>query len=134
MIVSRKVRGRVKRRGKKYNNKIIETEWGTFHSEEEMKRWQVLLNWEDEGRIFQLYRGTNIALVPKFVDMHGESWSWYYKPDFTYTQNGIDVVEDYKSKHKPIEWRHKEVMFRYTYPDVHFFVNEKIKGVYQPPK
>lgn len=133
MIVSRKVRGRVKRRGKKYGNKIIDTEWGTFHSEEELKRWQVLMSLEDEQRISNLQRGENMVLIPKFEDMHGKSWSWHYKPDFVYHQNGIVVVEDYKSKHPPAEWRHKELMFRFVHPDLHFFVNERIRGVYEPP-
>lgn len=143
MIVSRKVHVRLRGRGKRHGNRLVDATWkdldgntveGIFRSVAEADRWKVLLNWEDEGRISNLQLGKRIWLVPEFTDMHGNKWSWHYTPDYTYVQNGIHVVEDYKSENQPIEWRHKEVMFRHLFPDVHFFVNSDIHGEYVPPK
>ena len=133
MLVKRKVRGRISRRRKKNKTKVIQTEWGTFDSEDELKRWQQLLTWEDEGRITDLKRGEPMELQPGFRDAHGKKWrAWTYTPDFTYVQNGITIVEDFKGM-RPNEWSIKERRIRYKYPDMHFFVNESITGEYEPP-
>lgn len=146
-MIARKVHTRIIRRNKKLGNYTVEATWTEldgnrrtelFDSMAEAKRWKVLINWEDEGRITNLQRavdcGYTYELQPGFRDMHGKKWqAWTYTPDFVYVQDGIEIVEDYKSKHPPAEWRHKELMFRSLYPEVHFFVNERIRGVYEPP-
>ena len=70
----------------------------TFDSAKEANRYAELRLLEKAGQIFNLQRQVPFVLIPKQVrDGKTVERPVVYKADFTYTENGEEVVEDVKS-------------------------------------
>jgi hypothetical protein len=75
----------------KMNNRKTEVDGLTFDSAKEAKRWGELRLLERAGHISKLERQKRFA-----IDINGQPIC-HYVCDFTYRQNGAQVVEDVKS-------------------------------------
>ncbi len=84
-----KKKAKTVKRGK-YNNKILETEDGRFHSQREYIRWRQLKLLNAKGAISDLTRQ-----VPFRLQFNGVLIEKYIA-DYTYTERGNFVVEDCK--------------------------------------
>lgn len=76
----------------KYKNKGIRTEEGFFHSIGESERWTELKLLAAAGTITDLKRQVKITLEVDGI------WIADYFADFTYTEAGEYIVEDFKGK------------------------------------
>ncbi|MEG1684567.1 MAG: DUF1064 domain-containing protein [Bacteroides sp.] len=97
-------------KGSKYKNKKVETEFGTFDSKKEHKRFLELQAMQDKSEISSLQRQVKYELIPaqyetttkqlktktKEVQKLKEHAINYYA-DFQYVKNGETVVEDVKA-------------------------------------
>jgi len=102
----------------KYRNKKTVVDGITFDSKKEAARYGELKMLERAGMIFFL------ELQPRFqiVDKVGNLRERYYIADFTYTENGVKVVEDVKSEitRKNPVYRLKRQLFLARYPGCEF--------------
>lgn len=85
---------------KKYSNRKVTSEDGTFDSVKEYSRWQELKLLEKAGEIYELQRQVPFILIPTQKDENGkviERQCWYVA-DFTYRNRSDNrlVVEDTK--------------------------------------
>lgn len=97
-------------KGSKYKNKKVETEYGTFDSKKEHKRFLELKTMQDNGEISSLQCQVKYELIPaqyetvikqlktksKEVQKLKEHAIYYYA-DFRYVKDGETVVEDVKA-------------------------------------
>lgn len=96
-------------KGRKFNNKKVETAEGIFDSKGEWQRWLFLKGMQAEGRIARLRRQVKFTLIPtqyrtevvhlktkdKEVTRVAER-EITYTADFVYEKDGNMVVEDFK--------------------------------------
>lgn len=86
----------------KFRNTKVETEFGTFDSKKELRRYMVLLDMQRNGEIQDLKRQVPYELIPsqriggKVVERAVK-----YIADFTYYKDGDFVVEDTKGMKTP---------------------------------
>lgn len=78
----------------KYNNKKVELDGIKFDSKAEAQRYCELKLLQKAGKITDLQAHVKFELIPK----NKFECAVKYIADFTYTENGILVVEDVKSK------------------------------------
>jgi len=99
----------------KYNSKKCEYKGIKFDSKKEMKRYQELELLEQVGQIKGLRLQVEFVLIEK--SQHERKVS--YIADFTYTENGLEIVEDVKSKatKKNPTYIVKRKMFKDKYPN-----------------
>lgn len=90
---------------RKWNNTIVKTDDGTFHSKKELKRWEVLKLRLAAGEISNLRRQVRFQL--KINDFLICS----YISDFVYSENGKSIVEDAKGFRTP-EYKLKAKMMK----------------------
>ena len=82
----------------KYRNVKTTVDGITFDSAKEARRWSELKLMERAGLIYDLQRQVPFVLIPKQMrDGKVVERPVIYKADFTYTENGQEVVEDTKS-------------------------------------
>ena len=106
-------------RQNKYGNKRTTLHGIAFDSQKEAYRYNDLLLLQRVGKISNLRRQVRFNLIPATNDERGVS----YFADFTYTEDGKNIVEDVKSeatkkdktyiiKRKLLKWRYPEIVFR----------------------
>lgn len=99
-----------RQKGKKYNNKIIINEYGKFDSKKEYQHFLILFERQSRGEISDLERQKKYVLIPPYREEYEKKLKTKVKilsrciekecsyfADFTYTENGVTVVEDTKS-------------------------------------
>lgn len=84
----------------KYHNQKVEHDGLKFDSKKEAQRYKVLKLMEGEGLIEQLKCQVAFVLAEgvKFINEPRKKPALRYFADFVYTQNGVYIVEDVKSK------------------------------------
>lgn len=86
----------------------------TFDSRREADRYIVLKSMEEDGAIENLRRQIRYELVPAF-DVDGKHYRpVYYVADFTYREDGKEVVEDVKGMRTDV-YRLKSKLFAKRY-------------------
>lgn len=112
-----------KRRPSKYCNHRVEVDGQEFDSKREYQRYCELLPLSESGAIQNFTRQKNFELIPKVEKMGPKTKATYYRADFYYVENGVEVVEDVKSpgtkddkvyllKKKLMMWRFPQIDFR----------------------
>lgn len=82
--------------GNKYHARKATVDGITFDSRREADRYLVLKSMEEDGIIENLRRQVRYELVPAF-DVDGRHYRpVFYVADFTYVEDGKEVVEDVK--------------------------------------
>jgi len=117
----------------KYNAQKIEYDGHKFDSQAEMKRYIVLRQYQKEGRIKDLRCHPRFELLEKqkVNILYEKSGRWHfntsergidYTGDFSYTENGIPVVEEVKSKAtaKRADYILRRKLFKAKYPEILF--------------
>jgi hypothetical protein len=108
-------------RRNKYGNKKVISDGFTFDSKAEYRRYQQLKLLQQAGEISGLKVHPPFRLIPSFTDGSGKRHrAVFYEADFSYTENGTEVVEDvkgvrtavFKLKHKLLLYRHPGLDFR----------------------
>lgn len=80
----------------KYHAKKTTVDGVTFDSRREADRYLVLKSMEEDGTIENLRRQVRYELIPAF-DVNGRHYRpVFYVADFTYVEDGKEVVEDVK--------------------------------------
>jgi hypothetical protein len=107
-----------------------------FHSLLEANRWCVLKVWQRAKLIKNLTCQHDNKKLHTWIlqpAIRGKQRSIRYTDDFQYiqTDTGLLVVEDVKG-FPTQEFLRTAKMFRYVYPDIHFFVNYSHTGWYVP--
>lgn len=87
------------KRENKYRNTTIKNKFGRFDSIKEWERYIYLLDLQKRGRIKDLKRQVSFELIPSQQNEKGKvvERACSYVADFTYIQDGKQVVEDVKS-------------------------------------
>lgn len=108
---------------------------GDFDSGEEYQRWCFLKIMQQAGLITDLeYHPKKYVLQEAFIDESGEKHrAITYTADFRYFDciAKAYIVEDYKGWVRP-EFRRTKKLLLERHPDLIFFVNTEIKGVWKP--
>lgn len=97
-----------------------------FDSKGEGRRWQELCLLERAGEISNLHDHPNFELQPAFVDSEGHKVQPItYTADYGYMENGVQIVEDFKSKAsrtqaymlrvKMLKYHYRDIIFRESY-------------------
>lgn len=92
----------------KYNNIPTVCEGVKFSSKGEAKRYRELLLMQSAGEI------SDLALQVKFPLEVNSTRVAFYVADFTYNQNGYQVIEDFKGVSTPmfrLKWKILQAMF-----------------------
>jgi hypothetical protein len=106
---------------RKYHNEPVIVDGIRFDSKKEAARWKDLCLLQQAGLIRSLKRQVKFELLPK----NGDERSLTYIADFTYQEDGKNIVEDVKSdatkrdkvyiiKRKMLKWRYSDINFRET--------------------
>ena len=98
----------------KYKNQKIVVDNITFDSKKEAKRYQELLLMQKVGLITDLKRQVPFILVPAFNLNKKRYRNMSYIADFTYKQNGKEIVEDTKGYRTEV-YRIKKKLMAYIY-------------------
>lgn len=103
---------------------------GYFRSTGEYRRYLDLLLLQKSGEISGLEHEKRFLLIPAEVIGCKRRQALYWKPDFYYTENGREVVEDYKSEYTLKGnllrmYRLGRALFKIHYPDIE--VREYVK-------
>ena len=102
-------------RRNKYNAKKTKVDGILFDSKKEAVRYSELKLLEEAGLIENLALQVNFELVPKTETERALN----YRADFTYTEEGLEIVEDVKGKKTDL-YIAKRKMFKYKYPQYVF--------------
>ena len=102
-------------RRNKYNAKKTKVDGILFDSKKEAVRYSELKLLEEAGLIENLALQVNFELVPKTETERALN----YRADFTYTEDGLEIVEDVKGKKTDL-YIAKRKMFKYKYPQYVF--------------
>ena len=98
----------------KYHAKKTTVDGITFDSRREADRYLVLKSMEEDGAIEDLRRQVRYELVSAF-DVDGKHYRpVYYVADFTYRENGHEVIEDVKGMKTDV-YRLKAKLVAYRY-------------------
>ena len=98
----------------KYHAKKTTVDGITFDSRREADRYLVLKSMEKDGDIEDLRRQVRYELVPAF-DVDGKHYRpVYYVADFTYRENGHEIIEDVKGVKTDV-YRLKAKLVAYRY-------------------
>ena len=100
----------------KYGNKKVTIDGMTFDSKHEAERWCELKYMERAGLITNLVRQMPITLLPAQRNEKGKviERPVLYIADFSYTENGEQVIEDAKGvKTKEYIIKRKLMLYRY---------------------
>lgn len=104
----------------KYGNHKTTTAHGSFDSKGEASRYEDLAMLQMAGHISDLKRQVRFVLQDWFRTPDGKAIrSIEYVADFTYTENGRDVVEDFKGV-RTESFKLKKKMFLFRYRDIEF--------------
>lgn len=103
----------------KYHNIKTTISGITFDSKKEAERYQFLKLLERANKISDLQLQVKFLIVPKAGKNKRER---FYVADFTYTENGVKVIEDVKSKitKKNPVYSLKKALMLYLYPEYDF--------------
>lgn len=106
----------------KYNAKRQTVDGIDFDSKTELKRWQQLQTLERGGVISGLRRADEYVVLPAFVYQGKKQRAIKYRPDFAYTENGQQIVEEVKSTAtaKARDYSLRKKLFMYTHPEILF--------------
>lgn len=105
----------------KYGNKKTVIDGLSFDSKKEAARYYELKQLEKAGAITELKLQQAFIICPKINGIKG-SRARRYIADFTYTENGIKVIEDVKSaitRKNPV-YSLKKQLVQWQYPDYYF--------------
>lgn len=104
----------------KYNAKRTEVDGIWFASKGEARRYRELKALEQGGYISDLQLQPMFLLQEKFTDQMGNNHhAIKYRADFQYTENGENVVEEFKGRETP-EFRIKMKLFLFRFKNVLF--------------
>ena len=106
----------------KYRNVKITINGHKFDSKGEAARWFELVMLQKAGKISDLKRQVPFTLLDAFKDSDGKTVrAVKIVVDFGYTENGGEVVEDFKSPatRTPV-FRLKKKLFQHRYPHIEF--------------
>ena len=99
----------------KYGNTRTEIDGHTFDSKGEANRWAELRMLEKAGVLTGLQRQVRFELLPPFVHDGKKEQGIGYIADFTYTQGGKLVIEDFKGARTEVfKLKRKLLLFRFT--------------------
>lgn len=98
----------------KYKNKKVEYKNMIFDSKKEYLRYLALEDMQSKGKISNLKRQVPFVLVPAFNLNKKRYRSMSYIADFTYTENGTQVVEDVKGIRTDV-YKIKKKLMAYIY-------------------
>lgn len=103
----------------KYNNRKTVVDGITFDSCREANRYIELKTLQKAGFISNLKLQQKFLIVPKEGN---NSRARFYIADFTYTENGVEVIEDVKSEitRKNPVYTLKKALMLYLYPSYVF--------------
>lgn len=107
---------------------------GDFDSGEEYQRWCFLKLMQQTGLIADLERQIEYMLQEAFTDAIGHKHrAITYTADFRYFDRleKTYIVEDYKGYIRR-EFRRTKNLLLARYPELNFFVNTDIKGIWKP--
>lgn len=126
MITTEEFHALVKPKAKaKYGNKKIMVAGMTFDSKGEAKRYLELVDLQRRGLISNLRRQIAFKLQPSFKAPGGETIrKMEYIVDFTYTERGKPVCEDYKGFQNEVS-KLKIKLFKFKYPGYEFRISRK---------
>lgn len=104
----------------KYHAKKVNVDGIVYDSKKEAKRACVLEQQAKYGLITDLQRQVVFELQPRYVNNQGKKIRPItYIADFTYKQEGKQIVEDVKG-YKTKEYALKKKLFEYKYPEYMF--------------
>lgn len=104
----------------KYRNHKTTTAHGSFDSKGEARRYSELEHLSGLGRISDLKRQVRFTLQEKFKGPDGKTVrAIVFVADFTYTEMGRQIVEDFKGVRTAV-FKMKKKMFQAKYPDMEF--------------
>lgn len=108
------VKNGIKPKQPKYKNQKIIVNEIKFDSKKEAKRYQELLLTQKAGLITDLKRQVPYILVPAFNLNKKRYRNMSYIADFTYKQNGKEIVEDTKGYRTEV-YKIKKKLMAYIY-------------------
>lgn len=108
------VKNGIKPKQSKYKNQKIIVNKIKFDSKKEEKRYQELLLMQKAGLITDLKRQVPYILVPAFNSNKKRYRNMRYIADFTYKQNGKEIVEDAKGYRTEV-YKIKKKLMAYIY-------------------
>ena len=100
----------------KYRNKRVEVDGIVFDSKAEARRYGELKLMEKAGEIHKLKCHPRYVLLEPFTVKGIRYRGVTYEADFSYTENGVEVVEDCKGFRTAV-FRLKEKLFMDRYGD-----------------
>lgn len=115
----------------KYNSKKVSNSYGEFDSITEWNYFNLLLEREKRGEIFNLTRQELFVLQDKFKLDSGESIrAITYSADFCYIENGVKVIVDTKGSEFNIDekFKVKFKMLKNLHRDCKFEIVIKYNG------
>lgn len=102
----------------KYGNRRVKRGELTFDSEVEARRYARLKAYQEAGHISDLQVHPRFELLPGFTDRYGKRQrAIVYEADFSYVENGVQVVEDVKGMQTDA-FKLKMKLFLSRYPDI----------------
>jgi len=105
-------------RRNKYQNHRVKRGELTFDSKAEAERYARLMAYQDAGHISDLQVHPTYELFPAFTDRTGKRQrAITYEADFSYTQNGMLIVEDIKGALTEA-FKLKQKIFLARYPEM----------------
>lgn len=116
-----------KRKRNKFGARKTQIDGFTFDSAAEASRYQELKLREQAGEITDLKLQPEYLLQSEFKDREGKTHrAIHYRADFSYTEQGRRIVEDYKGFETEI-FRVKQKLFLFRYPELTLRVTKKGK-------
>jgi hypothetical protein len=89
------------RKKRKWGNSVLVVDGIKFHSQKEVTRYRGLKLLQRNGSITDLVaQGPKIILQPRFKLAGKTIRAITYTPDFSYIENGIQIIEDVKAVNK----------------------------------
>ena len=104
----------------KYGNRKVKLDGYTFDSKAEARRYGELKMLYQAGEIHKLQVHPRYKLLDPFEVKGVKYRGIVYEADFSYTENGVQVVEDVKGMKTQV-FRIKEKLFIKRYGDTHEF-------------
>jgi hypothetical protein len=101
----------------KYGAQRLVTEDGAFDSRGEYARWCELKLLNRAGAIENLERQREYELQPKFARNGRKVSAIRWRVDFTYTEGGRQIAEDFKGV-ETVDFKLKRALFLHHHPDV----------------
>lgn len=115
----------MKQSGNKFGARKVEIDGHAFDSQGEGARYRELTLMQRAGEISGLTLKPMFVLIPR--QKRGKRFLSQVKftPDFTYTERGVTVVEDFKGMRETSDFVLRKKLFMQQHPDVLFRVTRR---------